>query len=78
MVVVSITYIYVRHLSNIFVSEVSYMNQTENIERVKIGNTSITISDKYAARAPEEVDKILRIIARKAQPELSKKGYYHL
>lgn len=54
------------------------MNQTENIERVKIGNTRIAISDKYAARAPEEVDRILRNIARKAQPELSKKGYYHL
>lgn len=54
------------------------MNQTEKTERVKIGNTRVILSDKYATRSPEEIDKILRTIARKAQPELSKKGCYHL
>ena len=50
----------------------------ENITVATIENTVVKVSDKYVARSPEEIDKILRTIARKAQPELSKKGYYHL
>jgi len=48
------------------------MSQTENTKRVKIGNTRVILSDKYVARAPEEVERILRRIAVRAQQELSR------
>ena len=44
----------------------------ENITVTTIGNTVIKVSDKYAARSPEEVEQILHRIAARAQQELSR------
>ena len=49
------------------------MNESAEIITVKtIGNTVVKVSDKYIARAPEEVERILHRIAVRAQQELSR------